>query len=83
MSFQNRTAYQEKIIKRYYENREAISSQRLGELATDLFLSEGKKRQTLWKRAAAAMKNLGVPQEKIDVIVASDNPEEMLKIVES
>ncbi|HBT75851.1 MAG TPA: hypothetical protein DEB39_02755 [Planctomycetaceae bacterium] len=74
MSFQNRTPYQEKIIKRYYENREVLSMQRLGELATDLYLAEGKKRQTLWKRAATAMKNLGVPQERIDHILASDDP---------
>lgn len=71
---QDRTPYQEKIIKRYYENRDDLMYQKLAELATDLYLAEGKKRQQLWKRAAAALKNLNVEQNKIDRLVASDNP---------
>ena len=43
--------YQQKIIKSYYDNREAISLQRLGELVTDLYLAEGKARETKWKQA--------------------------------
>ena len=33
--------YQQKVIKNYYDNREAISVQRLGELVTELYLAEG------------------------------------------
>ena len=38
------TPYQQKIIKRYYANQDRISLQRLAELVTDLYLSQGKKR---------------------------------------
>ena len=39
-----RSKYQQKIIKNYYDNREAISLQRLSELVTELYLAEGKAR---------------------------------------
>jgi hypothetical protein len=40
-----RSRYQEKIIKNYYQNRENIAVQRVQELITDLYLAEGKKRE--------------------------------------
>lgn len=69
-----RTPYQENIIKSYYKNRDQIMWQKLAELATDLYLAEGKKRDQLWKRVIAAMNNLKIPEEKIQHIVQSDNP---------
>ena len=44
------TPYQRKIIERYYKNLDGITLQRLSELATDLYLAEGKKRDRLWSR---------------------------------
>ena len=35
-----RSKYQQKVIKNYYDNREAISLQRLSELVTELYLAE-------------------------------------------
>ena len=46
MTVAERSKYQQKIIKNYYDNREAISLQRLSELVTELYLAEGKARQT-------------------------------------
>jgi len=69
-----RSAYQERIIKRYYQNRGAIMLQRLGDLVTDLYLAEGKARERLWKRAAGALEKLEVPATRIEHLVASDNP---------
>ena len=37
-----RTKYQQNIIKRYYNNQDAILTQRLGEQITELYLAEGK-----------------------------------------
>ena len=37
-----RSNYQDRIIRNYYQNRDTIMLQRLGELVTDLFLAEGK-----------------------------------------
>ena len=66
--------YQQKIVKRYYENLDATSLQKLGELAGDLYLATGKKRQGVWARIEAALKNLKVPQERIDHLKAKDDP---------
>jgi hypothetical protein len=68
------SAYQQRAIKNYYDNKGAIMLQRLGELVTDLYLAEGKKRETTWKRVASTLENLGVKQERIDHIHAADNP---------
>ena len=76
------TPYQEKIIKRYYDNRSDIMQQKLAEMATDLYLADGKKRANLWKRVAAALTNLGVSQNRIDHIVASDNPALLAQLLE-
>ena len=42
-----RSRYQEKIIKNYYRNRDAIGLQKAQEAVTELYLSEGKKRATV------------------------------------
>src|SRR5262249_28956219 len=39
------TPYQQKVIKRYYDNQDALARQRLAELVSDLYLTTGKKRQ--------------------------------------
>jgi len=74
--------YQEKIIKNYYQNRDSLMWQKLSDLTGELYLSEGKKRASLWKRAAAAMKNLGIPKERIDLLVESDNPSLLASLVQ-
>jgi hypothetical protein len=75
------TPHQQKIIKRYYSNQGTIQRQRLGELVSELYLAEGKKRQRIWKSAAAALQKLGVPQSRIDHLVKKDNPALLADIV--
>ena len=74
--------YQQKIIKNYYNNREAISLQRLGELVTDLYLAEGKARETKWKQAIGALQKLGLKPERIEHLREQDNPALLAKVVE-
>jgi hypothetical protein len=69
-----RTAYQERAIRNYYQNRDDLMLQRLGELVTDLFLAEGKARTRLWNRAAEMLEKLEVPASEVQHLVASDNP---------
>lgn len=71
----NFTRYQEKVIKNYYQNRDAIAVQRLQELVTELYLSSGKKRQQHWKSIVGHLESLKVPQTQIDHLVQQDNPE--------
>jgi hypothetical protein len=75
------TPYQQKVIKRYYDNQGTIQRQRLAELVGELFLAEGKKKQRAWAAAALAMQKLGVPQSRIDHIVQKGNPALVAELV--
>jgi hypothetical protein len=81
MSQQDHTPYQQKIIKRYYDNQDTLQQQRLAELVSELYLSEGKKLQRAWQSAAAAMQKLGVPQSRIDHLVKQRNPALVAEVV--
>jgi hypothetical protein len=69
-----RSSYQERIIRNYYQNRDEIMLQRLGELVTDLFLAEGKAKVRLWKRVSEVLEKLKVPKDQIQKLVGNDNP---------
>lgn len=77
-----RSNYQQKIIKNYYQNREAISLQRVQEMVTELYLATGKKRARLWDSLPAHLEKLGVKRPEIDQLVAKENPEAVAKLVE-
>ncbi len=74
--------HQQKIIKNYYDNRDAISLQRAQELVTELYLSEGKKRQKYWEQLSGHLLKLGVKQSQIDHLISKDNPELVAKMVQ-
>lgn len=73
--------YQKKVIRRYYDNREQVDEQRLAELCTNLYLSEGKKRANLWKSAKEAMLRLKVPAARVDHVVSTDDPAMLAEVV--
>ena len=77
-----RSKYQQKIIKNYYDNKEAISLQRLSELVTELYLAEGKARAKQWQYIQNALEKLKIPQSRIDHLVKQDNPALVAKLVE-
>ena len=74
MPLDNYTKHQQGIIKRYYENKDTIQLQRLGELVTDLYLAEGKKRDKVWQTIANTLKKLEVPQDRIDHLIKQNDP---------
>jgi hypothetical protein len=69
-----RSPYQQRVIRDYYRNQDAILIQRLGDLVTELYLAEGKARVRLWKRATTTLQKLKVPRDQVQHIVQSDNP---------
>ena len=75
------TPFQQKIIKRYYNNQDAIQGQRLAEMVGELYLSAGKKREKVWESIVAAMRKLGVPPTRIDHLRAQDNPSLVAQVV--
>ena len=69
-----RSSYQQRVIRDYYRNQDAILLQRLGDVLSDLYLAEGKARVRIWKRVATTLEKLKVPNDRIQHIVQSDNP---------
>ena len=76
------TPNQQKIVKRYYDNNDALATQRLAELVSDLYLSTGKKRQRVWVNLESAMLKLGVPQARIDHLKTKDDPKLVAVLVQ-
>jgi hypothetical protein len=75
------TPYQRKIIDRYYKNFDAIAFQRLSELATELYLAEGKKRDRLWKRVEESLRKLEFPEVRIALLLEKGDPALLVEIL--
>jgi hypothetical protein len=75
------TPHQQKIVKRYYDNLDTIKLARLSELVGELYLTEGKKRERVWKQIVAAMQALEVPQSRIEHLRRQDNPALVAELV--
>lgn len=82
MGLDDFSPHQQRIIKRYYHNQDAIQLQRLGELVTELYLAEGKKRQQVWKRIVTALEKLKVPADRIKHIQGKDDPKLLARLVQ-
>lgn len=76
-----RTRHQEKIIKNYYRNRDAIGLQKAQEAVGELYLSEGKKRATVWKRLASHLEKIGLPKDQIAHLQQEDSPELVAEVL--
>ena len=74
--------YQQRVIRDYYKNREAISLQKLQEQVTELYLADGKQRERQWKHIIGHLEKLGVPPGQIEHLVQKDDPALVAKLVE-
>jgi len=75
------TPYQRKIIDRYYKNLDAILFQRLSELATDLYLAEGKKRERMWNQVGENLRKLEFPEPRISHLLQARDPALLVEIL--
>ncbi len=82
MSNRNYSPHQQKVIKRYYDNRDAIHDQRLSELVTNLYLATGKKQEKMWDTAEQIMNRMGLPESRIQHVMDVRDPAVLAKIVE-
>lgn len=73
--------YQQKVIKNYYENRDTLALQRVQELVTELYLSEGKKRAKHWDSLELHLGKLGVKPDVIQHLRSQDKPELVATLV--
>jgi len=62
--------HQKGIVRRYYEHRDSLMVQKLGEIVSELYTCESEaKAAGLWKAARTALLNLGVHEGRADGIV--------------
>jgi len=76
------SAYQQKVIKRYYENKDQIDEQRLAELVTNLYLSPPKKQAKLWETAEELMTRMKIPATRIAHVMQVKDVAVLAKVVE-
>jgi hypothetical protein len=74
--------YQKGVIKRFYEHRDTLALQKLGEIVSNLYLetSEAKIKRA-WKSAHAQMLAAGVHQHEADHILEEKDLGALAKIV--
>lgn len=82
MASRDYSPHQQKIIKRYYDNREQIDQQRLAELVTNLYLASEKKKPKLWEQAEEAMMRLKVPETRIAHVIKTADPAILADVVQ-
>ena len=76
------TPYQKGIIKRFYEHRDTLALQKLGEIVTELYLTESEKKlDRLWKSAHAQMLAAGVHAHQAGEILKERDLGAVAKIV--
>ena len=71
---QHLTSYQKGIVKRYYQNKDTLATQKLGEIISDLYLETVPQKQaSLWKSAQAALLSAGANPVRVEKIVQEKN----------
>src|SRR4051794_32414814 len=70
----NYSKFQQKVIKRYYDNLGDIKHQRLSDLVGEWYLAEGKKKEKIWKAIGETMTQLGLPPARVEHLMAQRNP---------
>lgn len=76
------SAYQQKVIQRFYENRDQMDEQRLAELVTNLYLSPAKKQAKMWEAAEEIMTRMKVPASRIAHVMQAKDAAVLAKVVE-
>ncbi|MBC7833523.1 MAG: hypothetical protein H7Y88_00295 [Phycisphaerales bacterium] len=79
---QHLSAYQQKIVKRYYEHLDSATTLKLQELVSDLYLaSDAKASARLWKSARAALIKTGVEEAKIEKLASANDVKGLASLV--
>jgi hypothetical protein len=82
MSDREYSSYQQKVIQRYYENKDQIDEQRLSELVTNLYLAPPKKQAKLWETAEELMTRMKLPPGRISHVMSVKDAAVLAKVVE-
>lgn len=75
------SSYQRKVINRYYDNIDTITLTKLQELVSDLFLAEGKKAETLWKKAEGLLAKTDARATDVRAVIEKRDVKKFAEIV--
>jgi hypothetical protein len=76
------TPHQKGIVRRYYDHKNNLMTQKLGEIVSDLYLcKEQKQAARLWQSAHTALLNAGVQKARADSIMAARDLKRLAKVV--
>ena len=79
---QHLSSHQKGIVRRYYENRETLATQKLGELVSELYLErDGKKLDRLWGKVETALQGTALAKARIAAVVSRRNLQELAVLV--
>lgn len=79
---QDLSRHQRGIVNRYYEHRDTIMTQKLGEIVSELYLAtDAKKAEKLWKSAQTALANTQADAATVASIIASRDVKKLAEIV--
>ena len=79
---QHLSAHQQKIVKRYYNNLDAISLAKLSELVSDLAVTtEPKKAEKLWERAALALDKTDADKAAVKKVIDAKSVKGLAELV--
>lgn len=79
---QHLSAYQKKIVNRYYEHLDTITLTKLGEASGELFLcTDQKKADKLWKSVALALDKTAASDAKVKKIVETRDVKGLAQLV--
>ncbi len=68
------TQYQRKVIKNFYDNKDLRLIQKLGELASNLYIETSeKKKETGWKRIKKMLTDLKVYPHEVEYLTRDKN----------
>ena len=78
----NYSPNQQKIIKRFYDNRDQLDEQHLAENVTNHYLATTEKQKAkLWVTVEEMMQRLGVPESRIKHILEKKDPAILAEVV--
>lgn len=76
------TPRQKGIVRRYYEHKETLGTQKLSEIISELYLCDDtKKADRLWQQAFTALKNAGMNEARAKRMVEARNLERLAQVL--
>lgn len=77
-----RSPYQQRLIRNYYQNRSAIMLQTLAEIVSELYIAPTEERRTqLWRRADKALRSLGADETEIARLLKSRDEKALAEFI--